>query len=877
MNLRPMLQSRGRVEEFLRQHRLGLLTLLFTDMVGSTKLKQDLGDQEAVHLIKGHHALVRGLLTEFPEAEEIDTAGDSFFIVFAKPSDAVRFSLLLQSQLRRFGAAHSNSIRDRIGIHVGEVMIEERDGSKDLYGLQVDTCARVMSLGEGDQILLTRSPFDNARQVLKGQEIEGVCPLAWLSHGAYRLKGVEEPLEICEVGEVGAAVLQAPGDSEKVQRCVSPDAEPVLGWRPAIGQAVSDTGWVLQEKLGEGGFGEVWLAQHQTLKERRVFKFCFRADRVRSLRREVALFRIIRDQIGEHPHIVALREVYFDHPPYYVAMDYVAGRDLKSWSEAKGGLAGIPMETRLELVAQVADALQAAHQTGVIHRDVKPSNILLVEGRVPGVSTPMVAKLSDFGIGQVVSQEMLAGMTQAGFTQTLMGAGASSQTGTPVYMAPELLVGKPASAKSDIYSLGVILYQLLVGDFGRPLTTDWHQHIPDPLLREILTSCFAGDPAGRFERAGDLAVQLRQLEKRRAFVTRTKVQTKRAHAVKWGFAVLVAITLCVLGAVGLRSRPQAKESLASGLKVVNVEVVNPSSDRRKITIGVQFERINAVADLSQINLEVSWKEDASTVEFFGVLPGLVDTSLRNYLLFPVVFMPEGRTNSLVTDRVKVYSLDPATGNRLVLADQRLVLDWEVPPSFESADAANPRLGQAEARTKVRESLPPGLKVVDVDVVARSVSRDKMTILVGFERIDAIPTNSLITVEVSRKEDPSSVGLFVVRPAYVDKQYRNYLLFPATFSPQGRATNLISDRVVVYYLDPKTGHRSVIADETIVLRWSDGQTVVSATVEDTELADTQARVKAEQAALAEAKRLSEEAQARAMMTSKTNTPAGRAGK
>src|SRR5665213_1689601 len=97
-----LIEQRAKVEEFQRTHKVGLLTLLFTDLVGSTKLKQDLGDHEAIALIQRHHALVRDILGLFKEGEEIGTAGDSFFIVFAKPSDAVRFSLMLQSRLRNW-------------------------------------------------------------------------------------------------------------------------------------------------------------------------------------------------------------------------------------------------------------------------------------------------------------------------------------------------------------------------------------------------------------------------------------------------------------------------------------------------------------------------------------------------------------------------------------------------------------------------------------------------------------------------------------------------------------------------------------------------------------------------------------------------------
>lgn len=193
-------------------------------MVGSTRLKQQLGDVAAVALMQRHHEIVRRILKAFPEGLEISTSGDSFFLVFAKPSDAVRFALLLQAQLRGLAKEQSLSITDRIGIHIGEVMIQDRPDlmkSRDLYGLQVDICARVMSVAEGNQILLTRSAFDNARQILKGLELPEVKELLWINHGTYELKGVEEPMEICEVGEVGEAVLQAPPDSDKVHRHAS--------------------------------------------------------------------------------------------------------------------------------------------------------------------------------------------------------------------------------------------------------------------------------------------------------------------------------------------------------------------------------------------------------------------------------------------------------------------------------------------------------------------------------------------------------------------------------------------------------------------------------------------------------------------------------
>lgn len=501
---------RAKVEDFQRRHHVGLVTLVFTDVVNSTKLKQDLGDEQGLEVLERHDAMVRQILSRFKEGEEISTAGDSFFLVFTKPSDAVKFAVILQHDLQAQPQPPGHQILDRIGLHVGEVLITESgDGAKpkDLYGIQVDICARISALAQARQILMTRFTFDSARQVLKGQELEGIGPLHWMNHGSYRLKGVEEPLEICGVGEDGPGVLTPPPNSDKAQRLDNLENEPVLGWRPALEQVVPQTRWVLEQMLGEGSFGEVWLARHQILDHRRVFKFCFRTDRVRSLKREVTLFRVMKERFGAHPHIVGIQDVFFDEPPYYIVMDYAEGKDLRAWCEERGGARQVPLAVRLEIVAQVAEALQAAHDAGVIHRDVKPANIL-VSGA--GAAPDQVqAKLTDFGIGQVTSEEVLAGLTKLGFTQTGGTTSKNPLAGTQAYMAPELIAGKPASTGSDVYALGVVLYQMLLGDFTAPVTVDWMEGINEPKLRKDVARCFAGNPRYRFPRIGQLAENLR--------------------------------------------------------------------------------------------------------------------------------------------------------------------------------------------------------------------------------------------------------------------------------------------------------------------------------------------------------------------------------
>jgi serine/threonine-protein kinase len=518
------------VATFFKKHHTGLVTLIFTVLVDSSILLTRLGDQAGASFLQQRRKVIRDTLRTLPESEEIETAGDSFLLAFNKLSDAVRFALQTQARLRQFSHEADLPVQERIGIHLGEVVIAEHETeakAKDLYGIQLTTCARVMSLAEGGQILLTRGVFDSARQVLKGEDIEGVGPLSWVSHGAYLLKGIEEAVEVCEVSEVGQRAPLAPKTSEKAQRQVRAGEEPVMGWRPAVGQVVPNTKWELEQKLGEGGFGEVWVGRHQTLKtDQRVFKFCFQADRIRSLKREVTLFRLLKERTGEQPHVVRLYEVYFDQPPFYLEEEYVPGKDLKSWCEGQGGVHKVPLSTRLEIVAQAAEALQAAHDAGIIHRDIKPGNIL-VAGELSG-TRHVTVKLSDFGIGQVVSQDYLSGVTKAGFTMTLLGPESSSQTGTHLYMAPELLAGKPASTRSDIYSLGVVLFQFLAADFRRPVTTDWANAVTDPLLRDDLKVCFAGNPEYRFTGAAQLATNLRNWEKRRQEAARLEQLRRNA-------------------------------------------------------------------------------------------------------------------------------------------------------------------------------------------------------------------------------------------------------------------------------------------------------------------------------------------------------------
>ncbi|MCZ6816750.1 MAG: protein kinase, partial [Planctomycetota bacterium] len=356
-----------------------LHVLLFTDLVGSTDLKGRVGDAAAARAVSFHDKLFRECLAQFQGLERDDT-GDGFFATFEVPSNAVRCALAFHQGLRAPGAP--TPLQARVGIHMGEIVEVDSGlsgaGRVKLVGLAVDTAARVMGLAQGGQVLLTRHTFDSVRQQVRaapdGSAIE------WLDHGPYRLKGIEDAINVCEVGVSGLSSLTPPPDSEKAQRAVAPGDEVTLGKRPAVGQRISGRDkWKLERKIGEGGFGEVWVARHDDTREQRAFKFCFEAERLRTLKRELRLFRLIREQLGERQDIARLFEVQFNRAPYYLEMEYTAGGNLADWAAGEGGISQMPLDLRIDLVLQLCGALSAAHSVGVIHRDVKPTNILIQE------------------------------------------------------------------------------------------------------------------------------------------------------------------------------------------------------------------------------------------------------------------------------------------------------------------------------------------------------------------------------------------------------------------------------------------------------------------------------------------------------------------
>jgi len=202
-------------KQFIEQNGRELVTILFTDLVDSTQMQSDLGNEESARITVLHRELVREELNRY-EAREIEWAGDSCLAVFTKPSDAVVFALRMQAEHRVVRKKEKNLPKVRVGIHLGEIVIQKDGAKDDLFGLQVSETARVMSIARGDQVFCTRAVYDSARGSLKGQKIEGVGDAIWVSYGHFLLKGSDDPVEVCEIGSAEVAVMKAPEANDKV-------------------------------------------------------------------------------------------------------------------------------------------------------------------------------------------------------------------------------------------------------------------------------------------------------------------------------------------------------------------------------------------------------------------------------------------------------------------------------------------------------------------------------------------------------------------------------------------------------------------------------------------------------------------------------------
>ncbi|HXI04002.1 MAG TPA: serine/threonine-protein kinase, partial [Candidatus Saccharimonadales bacterium] len=282
----------------------------------------------------------------------------------------------------------------------------------------------------------------------------------------------------------------------------------------------------LLELIGEGGMGRVYRALDTRLNRQVAIKILLPAltsdekIRRRFLREARAAAAV------SHPAIAAVHEVNEAGGSAYIVMEFVEGRTLRKVIQGRA----LPLTEALRISAEIAEGLVEAHRAGVIHRDLKPDNIIVRPDHRP--------KILDFGIAKLLEDRSgLFRRRTHSSTTSLTGEGRIM--GTLGYMSPEQARGEPVDARSDIFSFGVILYEMVTGQApfkGRtpidtltsilkesPPPVSGHASDVHPKVEEVLAECLEKDPARRFQRMEDLLAGLRiaQLALQEAAMRRT--------------------------------------------------------------------------------------------------------------------------------------------------------------------------------------------------------------------------------------------------------------------------------------------------------------------------------------------------------------------
>jgi serine/threonine protein kinase/tetratricopeptide (TPR) repeat protein len=397
-------------------------------------------------------------------------------------------------------------------------------------------------------------------------------------------------------GEVQATVKRPERDTASLQ---PEPSEGVSGELPRLSPGEQLSGrFTIVRFVAQGGMGAVYEANDVMVRTRVALKvledrITTDASAIERFRRELLLARRV-----SHPNVCRVYELYqattaTGRPVYFLTMEFLEGETLAARIGRNGRMT---KEVALPIVEQMCQGLQAAHAEGVIHRDFKSSNVVLVP-RPAGSSEggPRVV-ITDFGIARALEQPGVVG------DEALTGGGGF--VGTPDYMAPEQVTGGEISPATDVYALGVVLYQMVTGQLPfsaeTPLATaarHLEQSPPrpelavpslDPRWSRTIVKCLDRDPGRRFQRPTDILLPLMgQTPKRR-----------------WPLLVAAAVVLLLLVSGVLVARRSAQNSRVASASIAVLPFVDmsPQHDQEYFSDGVAQEIINSLAQVPELHV-----------------------------------------------------------------------------------------------------------------------------------------------------------------------------------------------------------------------------------------------------------------------------------
>jgi serine/threonine protein kinase/tetratricopeptide (TPR) repeat protein len=374
-----------------------------------------------------------------------------------------------------------------------------------------------------------------------------------------------------------------------------------------IGRTISH--YRILEKIGAGGMGEVYRAHDEQLDREVALKFL----RAGTLADEAARKRFRKEALAlaklNHPNVATIHEFVMQDGIDFLVMEYVAGRSLARELTSKV----MPEKQLVALASQIAQALQEAHECGVVHRDLKPGNIM--------ITTKGLAKVLDFG---------LANHLRPVSEKTTIDSQNESRAvaGTLPYMAPEQLLGETTDARTDIYGLGAVLYQMATGQ--RPFREEVSSRLTDailhqapvpphtlsnrvpPELERIMLKCLEKEPENRYQSAKELDVDLRRMQMQMRMQSPTSAAPTAAPSRvsrRWTVATAVGFVFTVAVAIGLgvytwrnRLATHSGGPQIQSLAVLPLENLSDNPEQEYFAEGMTEELITQLAQISALRV-----------------------------------------------------------------------------------------------------------------------------------------------------------------------------------------------------------------------------------------------------------------------------------
>ncbi len=480
--------------------------------------------------------------------------------------------------------------------------------------------------------------------------------------------------------------------------------------------------------LGSGGMGEVYRAKDPKLEREIAIKVLppemASSERLSRFEREAKAVAALN-----HPNIVHVYSVEEVEGVHFITMELVQGKTLSELIPKKG----LSLNKFFELAIPLADAVSAAHQKGIIHRDLKPDNLMQdEEGRL---------KILDFGLAKWRQELLEAGRSELP-TQAATGEGRI--LGTVAYMSPEQAEGKSVDHRSDIFSIGIILYEMATGQ--RPFTGETAASVLSSIIKEtppsvtevnpalpsllwrIIRRCLAKDPSRRYQSSLDVRNELEELKGELASgeLVEGAVVPKRSPVTKWLVAVTVTMAVALAGALAyfLREAPSAGLRFTNPIQITSAAGVEDSPTWSPDGERLAFESdesgnddiwvaqlggggaVNRTVARVQEDRSPSWSPDGSQIGFFSgtdvfVMPAVGGPPRKVYapdsadVTFGVDWSADGAELAVAFTGpegwfIDIFSLPSQETRRITVPRRCLELSWSPDGStFACVDANNP--------------------------------------------------------------------------------------------------------------------------------------------------------------------------------------------